>query len=125
MSSAEDILRAKKLQQAKGNERFADRSKQHLMDIAEKKFRTTFIFALSEFEKMFGGELFGHGLDEEEIDSVQKQNRKKWQQVRTNILNKGHAQSRGLVGEMALYDIQFRGYEYGMTVEGKDGNQSR
>jgi len=123
MSSSDDILRARKLQREKGEERHADRSKERLMSIAEKKFKTTFIFALSEFETVFGPELFGSGLDDEEIDAVQRENRRRWQQVRTNILNKGHAQSRGLVNEMALHDIQFRGYEYGMTVEEKDGNQ--
>lgn len=122
MSSEDDILKARKRQQVKAGERHADRSKQRLMKIAEKKFQTTFIFALAEFEKAFGGELFGHGLDQDEIDSVQRHNLKTWQQVRTNILNKGHAQARGLIGEMTLYDIKFTGYGYDMAMEERNGD---
>ena len=55
--------------------------------------------------------------EEDEIDSVQRENRKRWQQVRTNILNKGHAQARGLIQEMMLYDIRFAGYHCDMKPE--------
>lgn len=87
-----------------------DRTKQRLKRIAEKKFRTCFIFALAEFETVFGPELWGHGLYEERLTPQQKINRERWEQVRKNILDKGNAQSRALGMEIDLHKVEFEGY---------------
>lgn len=90
--------------------RIAQDSKDRLKKIAQKKFRTCFISALSEFESKFGVLLWGHGLTEDEITSEQKANREIWDQVRKNILDKGNAQSRALGMEIDLHHVEFQGY---------------
>lgn len=95
---------------------FLDRSKDRLTRIVEKKFLTATIFALSEFENVFGKELWGHGLPEDELDSNQKANRIVWKQVRKNILNKGHMQSRSIKNELKLHNIEFKGYSLELTI---------
>ncbi len=102
-------LRKKQRQQSQG--RIQHDSNQRLKKIIAKKLTTTFICALSEFETSFGYQLWGHGLPEEEITSTQKANKEKWEQVRTNILNKGNTQVRALTAEMDLHKVEFCGYQ--------------
>ncbi len=90
--------------------RIAKDSQDRLKKIAQKKFRTCFISALSEFENTFGVELWGHGLDEDKISQQQKSNKILWDQVRKNILDKGNAQSRALGMEIDLHRVEFEGY---------------
>ena len=86
-----------------------------LQDLSTKKFKTCFVYAIAEFENVFGLELWGHGLPEDQLTVLQKANRDRWQQVRTNILNKGNTQSRAMVAEMALHEIKFVGYQMDLT----------
>jgi len=78
--------------------------------IAKKKFTTCFIFAISEFEKVWGQELWGHGLPEETLTEVQRANRKRWEQVRRDILDKGNGQLRGFESEIDIHNLEFKGY---------------
>lgn len=86
-----------------------------LKDLSTKKFKTCFVYAIAEFENVFGLELWGHNLPENQLTVLQKANRNRWQQVRTNILNKGNTQSRAMVAEMALHEIKFVGYKMDLT----------
>lgn len=95
----------------------AQDSRDRLNKIANKKFRTCFIFALAEFENTFGFELWGHNLPESKINPEQKANRIRWEQVRKNILDKGNTQSRALGMEIDLHNVEFRGYH--MNFGGK------
>lgn len=90
-----------------------------LQDLSTKKFKTCFVYAIAEFENVFGLELWGHGLPEDQLTGVQKANRDRWQQVRTNILNKGNTQSRAMTAEMALHEIRFVGYQMDL-IGGKE-----
>lgn len=85
-------------------------SQDRLKKIAQKKFRTCFIFALAEFENTFGSELWGHNLSDNKLTSEQKTNQIRWNQVRKNILDKGNTQSRALGMEIELHRIEFDGY---------------
>ena len=78
--------------------------------IAKKKFTTCFIFAISEFEKVWRQELWGHGLPEETLTEVQRANRKRWEQVRRDILDKGNGQLRGFESEIDIHNLEFKGY---------------
>lgn len=82
-----------------------------LQYLSTKKFKTCFVYALAEFENVFGLELWGHGLPKDQLTVLQRANRDRWQQVRTNILNKGNTQSRAMTAEMALHEIRFKGYQ--------------
>ena len=110
MKKEEELLRIKKLQKALHKERTFEDSKNRLKDIAMKKFRTCFIFALSEFEETFGHDLWGHNTDEDCMTDEQLLNREKWKNIRTNILNKGNTQARALMSEIDLHKIEFEGY---------------
>lgn len=101
-------LRKKQKQQSQGRIQYD--SSQRLKKIIAKKVTTTFISALSEFETSFGQQLWGHGLPEEDMTSTQRANKEKWEQVRTNILNKGNTQVRALTAEMDLHTVEFCGY---------------
>lgn len=112
MSQKEEELAAlRRVQKVAHLGRIAKDSQNRLKRIAKKKFSTCFISALSEFEKTFGLNLWGHDLPEDEITSEQKANRIRWDQVRKNILDKGNAQSRALGMEIDLHRVEFEGYQ--------------
>lgn len=122
MSEKEKELAAlRRVQKDIRNGRIAHDSKERLKKIAQRKFRTCFISALSEFESQFGVSLWGHGLLEEEMTPEQIDNRAIWEQVRKNILDKGNAQSRALGMEIDLHHVEFQGYH--MQFGGKPDGQ--
>jgi len=111
MSSKEEELAAlNRSQRSVHKERVDQDSRNRLKRISQRKFRTCFIAALSEFENTFGQELWGHNLPEDVLSPEQIANRKRWEQIRKNILDKGNAQSRALGMEIDLHQISFRGY---------------
>lgn len=90
--------------------RIVNDSKDRLKKISNTKFETCFIFAISEFERIFGLELWGHDLPEEKLTDDHKANRILWDVVRKRILDKGNTQSRALGMEIDLHNIEFVGY---------------
>lgn len=112
-------LRHRQIEAYRG--RIAQDSRDRLKKIAHKKFRTCFIFALAEFEDMFGFELWGHNLPEDKITSEQRINRAHWEQVRKSILDKGNTQSRALGMEIDLHRVEFEGYRinFGGLTDGQ------
>lgn len=114
MSQKEEELAALRQRQKKIHHgRIAQDSQDRLKKIADKKFRTCFIFALAEFENTFGLELWGHNLPDNKLTYEQKANKIRWEQVRKNILDKGNTQSRALGMEIDLHKIEFEGYFIG------------
>lgn len=85
-------------------------SKKALKNKVDKKFTTCFIFALSEFENVFGKELWGHNMPENELTPSQIANKKRWENLRKNILDNGNKQKRTLISELERFDVQFMGY---------------
>lgn len=111
MSEKEKELAAlRRIQKQVRSSQIAQDSRVRLKKISQKKFKTCFIFALSEFESRFGILLWGHGLLEDEITPEQKANRVIWEEVRKNILDKGNVQSRALDMEIDLHHVEFQGY---------------
>ena len=103
-----ELRRSMKLVQ---KERISNDSRDRLKRIANKKFQTCFIFALAEFEKTFGLELWGHDLPEDQLSSKQRANKIRWEQIRKNILDKGNMLSRALGMEIDLHKVEFEGYK--------------
>lgn len=85
--------------------------KKRLKGIAKKKFDTTMVFPISQFEVAFG-HLWGHGLKLDELTKEQIVNRHKWEEIRQNIFNTGNQQMRNLFAELDLHDVIFHGYRY-------------
>lgn len=114
----EELAEIRQVQKERHKSRIADDAKDRLKKIAHKKFKTCFIFALSEFENTFGLDLWGHNLPENQITSQQRANKIRWDHVRKNILDKGNTQSRALSMEVDLHKVEFEGYS--MDFGGKN-----
>lgn len=84
--------------------RFQEASRNRLLKILERKLKTSFIGALSRFEDRFG-QLWGHGLQDDECSSEQLLWRDTWEQVRTDILNNGNNQLRAVQSELTQYGV--------------------
>lgn len=111
MSKEKEIFDIRKKLKKESINKRNDNTKLRLKRICEKKFRTCFIAALAEFEKVFGLELWGHGLPCQELTPIQIANKIRWEQTRQAILNKGNTQSRAVSSEIDLHEIKFLGYK--------------
>lgn len=67
-----------------------------LSQIITKRFQTTMIGALHQFEKYFGY-LWGIGMDEDEMTDQQLDARDRWELARNQILNNGNNQLRQML----------------------------
>lgn len=81
-------------------------SMHRLMTILEKKFKTSFIGAISQFESYFGV-LWGHGKPENKLTEQEKLWRERWNLVRTQILNNGNNQVRAVQQELSQYTMRW------------------
>jgi hypothetical protein len=107
---SEQLHNIRNQQRKHREERISEDSRDRLKKIAGKKFQTCFVFPLSEFEKTFGLEVWGHGLPDNELTPAQRANKERWDQVRTAILNNGNTQARALDAEIDLHEVKFVGY---------------
>lgn len=105
------LLAIRKSQKKHTEARIVEESRLRLQALSNKKFKTCFVFAIAEFEKVFGLEVWGHGLPDSELTPQQRANKERWQQVRTSILNKGNTQARAMKAELNLHDVKFVGYK--------------
>lgn len=122
MDSQETLAQLARMTTQVSEDRFKEDSRERLRRIAAKKFRTCFIFPIAEFEKVFGLELWGHGLPEESLTPGQRANRERWEQVRTAILNNGNIQSRALQAELDLHSVKYTGYRVELRGGEKHGS---
>jgi hypothetical protein len=67
--------------------------------LIRKRFQTTMIGALYQFEKNFG-HLWGIDLDEDELSNRQLDMRDSWEDTRNSILNNGNNQLRQVMNEL-------------------------
>src|SRR5687767_13493781 len=74
---------------------YAEESRKRLDKIISTKMNTTFIGALSSFEKNFGF-LWGQGKKDADRTDEEKQLNQIWQNIRTEVLNNGNNQLRAL-----------------------------
>jgi hypothetical protein len=81
-----------------------DKFRDRLKKIVSKKFDTTMIYPLSQFEMAFG-ELWGYNRPESELTDQQKDFRSKWKECRNNILNTGNQQKRNCMSELDLHEV--------------------
>lgn len=102
-------------------EKYLEDSRKRLETIIRKKMRTTFIGALDSFETNFG-DLWGHGLNEDELSDEQVEFQAIWDATRTDVLNKGNTQLRGLQTELANHVVSWNRYTLDLPVkENEDG----
>lgn len=71
-----------------------------LNSLITKRFQTTMIGSLHQFEKYFGY-LWGIDLDEDELTDKQLDLRDRWETARNQILNNGNNQLRQMLNDIA------------------------
>ncbi len=103
------ISEVRKKEEVYKQEKFAERSKEKLISVIDKKFKTTFIGALSCIESEIGF-LWGHGKELNELTENEKKWAVVWERIRTNILNNGNNQARAVTNELQQYAINWQGY---------------
>lgn len=116
--SYEELVRKHEQFRAAKDAKYKDVSKDRLLKISKKKIQTTMIGALSTIEKQFGF-LWGHGT-EEQLTPEQQHLRDLYDEVRSEILDRGNAQSRNLEAEFASYDISWNRYKMELPVKKLD-----
>lgn len=73
--------------------------KEYIEEMLSKRFQTTMIGSLYQFEEAFGY-LWGFDKDDEYLTESEKRFRLKWESVRYNILNNGNHQLRSAIKDM-------------------------
>jgi hypothetical protein len=90
-------------------------AKRQFSGVLDKKFKTTFIGAISQIQDAFG-ELWGENKQEEDRTEQEREWYDIWQQVRTNILNNGNNQLRAALNELQQYNIIWEGYKLNLPI---------
>lgn len=111
----------------KNTDNYKDFSKKRLLNNIRKKFDTTIIGSLAEFEKSFGY-LWGCEFNEDgnpyliaynELDVDQKKWRDIWNETRTNILDNGGSNSRAAQNEISQYNFTWNRYVTNFRIKGQ------
>lgn len=76
-----------------------------------KRFQTTMIGSLHQFEKYFGY-IWGIGMDEDELTDQQLDARDRWELARNQILNNGNNQLRQMLADIENNNICKKQYHY-------------
>jgi len=119
----DDFFYQKKLREEgrkRSQELYRANSKRQLMYNIEKKFKTTMIGALSRFENLFGY-LWGHG--KEHLTASEKEFKKMWEEVRTEILDNGNTQMRTALDEINHYAVEFQKYKTDFMLNKENRNE--
>lgn len=93
---------------------YKKKSKEKLSLAIEKKIKTTMIGSLSSIEDHFGF-LWGHN-SEEPLTKDQEEIRKIYDDLRSEILDKGNTQIRNVESELSTYDVLWNRYKYQIPV---------
>jgi hypothetical protein len=91
-----------------------ERSKNKLKKEAKKKIQTTMIGAISSIEKYFG---FLWGEESEgELTKNEAYMRDVFEELRTEILDKGNSQIRSMEGEIENYQVTWEKYHINIPI---------
>jgi hypothetical protein len=103
----------------KREEQKRELSREKLLNIAKKKVQTTMIGAISTIENYFG-----FLWDIENPTAEQKELRNIFEEVRSEILDRGNTQMRNLENEFINYDITWKKYTINLPFvnRGDDNN---
>jgi len=123
MEDYSKLLKASLDYKKRREDRFKEISKDRLYQISKKKVQTTMIGALSSVETHFGF-LWGIGQDSVELTPEQEELKSIFDEVRSEILDRGNTQIRNLEAEISNYDIHWKRYSINLpVVEGDDDNE--
>lgn len=94
---------------------YKEKSKERLNKNCKKKVQTTMIGALSSIEEHFGF-LWGHESDDP-LSEEQEKMRLLYEELRSEVLDKGNTQIRNIDAELTQYDITWNRYQYQIPVK--------
>lgn len=97
-------------------EKYKENSRRRLSNIISKKFETTMIGSLDIIEKNLGF-LWGHGKDYGEKSTSEKMYYDLYQEIRTQILDKGNNQLRLVQTELSEYNISWNRYKQDFIIK--------
>jgi len=117
MSSMGDLNNVNKKTRAIDRDNKNKEKRDKLKERLSRNILTSFVFAISEFEKEFGN-IWGNNLDISNLSPDQVENREKWARTRKNIFDKGNAQRRFLEKEVDMYSVEYNGYQ--IKIVGKE-----
>jgi hypothetical protein len=92
-----------------------ERSKTRLKKEVKKRIQTAFIGSLSSIEKYFGF-LWGEDSDQE-LTKEQMKMRDIFEDLRTEVLDKGNAQIRNADLEIDNYDVSWNKYHINLPIK--------
>jgi phage terminase large subunit-like protein len=115
-----DLIRTSKNYKEDRERKFKSSSRDRLLTISSKKIKTTMIGALATIEKNFG---FLWGEESNTLTAEQKHMKELFDQVRSEILDKGNAQVRNLEAEFQYYDITWLRYNMSLPVKTLDSHK--
>jgi hypothetical protein len=85
--------------------------KNNINKILEKRFQTTMIGSLYEFEESFGY-LWGQDKEDHELTEQEQKFRTKWEDTRNEILNNGNNQLRKCINDLSNINTNDTKYSY-------------
>ena len=119
----DDLIRSSRKYKTTKEDKYKETSKDRLYKISKKKVETTMIGALSSIEKHFGF-LWGHE-SQEDLSPEEQHIKYIYDEVRSEILDKGNNQIRNLESEISQYEVKWLRYHMSlpiMSVESKEEN---
>jgi len=102
--------------------KYRDSSKKRLLNNIKKKFDTTTIGSLAIIEEFFG-ELWGHGIQYNELTEEELEWKEAWNEARTKILDLGNSNSRASQSEIAQYTISWNRYVTNFIIKNEDDEE--
>ena len=114
MDEYSNLIKTAKGFKSEREEQYKESSKERLAKISKKKIQTTMIGALSTVEKSFGF-LWGHESDEP-LSPEQEHMKSLYEEVRSEILDRGNNQARNLEAELNQYDVKWLRYQLNLPV---------
>ena len=95
--------------------KYKEDSRNRLLKISAKKIQTTMIGALISIENHFGF-LWNHDDGDENLSSESQHMKQLYEDVRSEILDKGNNQIRNLEAELSQYDVEWLRYQMTLPV---------
>ena len=109
------ISRAAREEKSKQRQEFKNKSKLRLQEIIDKKFTTCFIGAVNSVEEYLG---FLWGKGKTVLTKREQEMAFLWEELRTEMLNKGNNQKRAARNEIEEYEVEWKQKEYKFIPQG-------
>lgn len=97
--------------------RYREESKKRYIKIQDKKMDTIIIGAIAAIENKLG---FCWGNGKTNLTKTEQEFKKIWQELRTEILDKGNSQKRALHKELEQYELNWLRYTIELRIKDEE-----